>query len=94
MYIFSLVYWFTGNDQANEKTPTSTLANIKGFPGTNGLVSDGMNAFEMNKATDSGGGIYMSKTNSGMNTFIDNLAKEGGGIYAKASSTVKLSLME
>ena len=48
-----------------------------------------MNTFEMNKATNSGGGIYMSKTNSGMNAFIDNSAKEGGGIYAKASSTIK-----
>ena len=33
------VYWFTGNYPANEETLNSTLANFKGFPGTNGSMS-------------------------------------------------------
>ena len=32
------VYWFTGNDPANEETPNSTKANFKEFPGTDGLM--------------------------------------------------------
>ena len=36
---FFILYWFTGNDPANEETSNSTQANFKGFPGTDGLMS-------------------------------------------------------
>ena len=39
MIVCIFVYWFIGNDPANEETPNSTQANFKGFPGTDSLMS-------------------------------------------------------
>ena len=46
------------------------------------LDFDGMNIFDMNKAIDNGGGIYLSKTNlmfGGISKFAKNSAREGRG---------------
>ena len=48
------------------------------------LDFDGMNIFDMNKAIDNGGGIYLSKTN----LMFGGISKRGGGVQAAANSNL------